>query len=59
MFVDKEDETYMSYVYKLSDVELRNDNDYMRNYFKGRLGALPFIDFESALEGVKGADLNK
>lgn len=56
MFVEKDEETYISSVYKLSDIELRNDANYMKNYFEGKFGALPFIDFESALESKEGAD---
>ena len=56
MFVEKDEETYMSNVYKLSDIEIRNDASYMKNYFEGKFGALPFIDFESALDIKEGAD---
>lgn len=58
MFVEKDEATYISSVYKLSDIELRNDANYMKNYFEGKFGALPFIDFESALEVEKGAEDN-
>lgn len=50
MFVEKDSETYMSSVYKLSDYDVRNDVNYMKNYFEGNFGALPFIDFESVLD---------
>jgi AAA15 family ATPase/GTPase len=56
MFVEKDEETYMSSVYKLSDIEIRNDASYMKNYFEGKFGALPFIDFETALNQEEGAD---
>lgn len=56
MFVEKDEETYMSLVYKLSDIEIRNDANYMKNYFEGKFGALPFIDFETALDIEEGAD---
>ena len=56
MFVEKDEATYISSVYKLSDIELRNDANYMKNYFEGKFGALPFIDFESALEVEKGVE---
>jgi len=56
MFVEKDEESYISYVYKLSDFDLRNDVNYMKNYFEGKFGALPFIDFESALNIEKGAE---
>ncbi len=58
MFVEKDEETYISSVYKLSNIELRNDANYMKNYFEGKFGALPFIDFESALDVEEGADDN-
>lgn len=54
MFIEKDEETYMSTIYKLSDIELRNDANYMKNYFEGKFGALPFIDFETALDLGKG-----
>lgn len=50
MFVEKDNDTYISNVYKLSDFNIRNDLSYMKNYFEGNFGALPFIDFESILE---------
>lgn len=50
MFVEKDEETYISNVYKLSEFEIRRENNYMKNYFEGKFGALPYIDFESALE---------
>lgn len=50
MFVEKDSETYISSVYKLSDYDIRNDLNYMKNYFEGNFGALPFIDFESVLD---------
>ena len=55
MFVEKDEKTYMSNVYKLSNFDVRNDINYMKNYFEGKFGALPFIDFESALD-MKGVD---
>ena len=51
MFVDKDEETYISSVYKLSDFNLRTDNNYMNKYFEGEFGALPYIDFASIIEG--------
>lgn len=56
MFVEKDEESYISNIYKLSDFDLRNDVNYMKNYFEGKFGALPFIDFESALNIEKGAE---
>ena len=56
MFVEKDEETYISSVYKLSEIDIRNDASYMKNYFEGKFGALPFIDFETALNEEKGTD---
>ncbi len=53
MFVEKNEETYMSLIYKLSDIEIRNDANYLKNYFEGKFGALPFIDFELVLDEQK------
>lgn len=53
MFVDKDEDTYISSVYKLSDFNVRNDNNYINKYFEGEFGALPYIDFASALESSK------
>lgn len=56
MFVEKDKDTYMSSIYKLSEFDIRNDASYMKNYFEGNFGALPFIDFELALDTEEGAD---
>lgn len=56
MFVDKDEDTYISSVYKLSDFNVRNDNNYMNKYFEGEFGALPYIDFVSVLENSKEDD---
>lgn len=56
MFVDKDEDTYVSSVYKLSDFNIRKDNNYMNKYFEGEFGALPYIDFASALENSKEED---
>ena len=53
VFVDKDEDNYMSSVYKLSDFNVRNDNNYLNKYFEGEFGALPYIDFASALEDSK------
>ena len=47
-FVEKDRETYKSYIYSLADLgseDVRNDENYLLNYFRGNYGALPFIDF--------------
>ena len=51
-FVEKDKDTYESIIYSLADfgsVDVRNDHNYLLNYFKGRYGALPFIDFSRLL----------
>lgn len=51
-FVEKDKDTYESAIYSLADFgseEVRNDHNYLINYFKGNYGALPFIDFTNLL----------
>jgi AAA15 family ATPase/GTPase len=51
-FVEKDSDTYESILYSLADFgseEVRNDHNYLINYFKGNYGALPFIDFSTLL----------
>ncbi|MCL2766602.1 MAG: ATP-binding protein, partial [Peptococcaceae bacterium] len=51
-FTEKDLDTYISTMHSLSDfgsVSVRNDQSFMRNYFKGRYGRLPYIDFETVL----------
>jgi uncharacterized protein len=51
-FVEKDSDTYESVIYSLADFgseEVRNDHNYLINYFKGNYGALPFIDFSKLL----------
>lgn len=52
-FVEKDSDLYESAVYSLADFgseEVRNDHNYLINYFKGNYGALPFIDFSKLLK---------
>lgn len=50
-FIEKNDETYESIIYSLDDLEkVRNDHNYLINYFKGNYGALPYQDFSKLLE---------
>lgn len=58
MFVEKDKSTYISKLYRLSDYNIRPDLDYMKNYFEGKFGALPFIDFESALSNEEEGTQN-
>lgn len=51
-FVEKDTDSYESIIYSLADFgaeEVRNDHNYLINYFKGNYGALPFIDFSKLL----------
>lgn len=51
-FVEKDADSYESVIYSLADFgaeEVRNDHNYLINYFKGNYGALPFIDFSKLL----------
>jgi hypothetical protein len=52
LFTEKDPDTYESSLYSLGDfgsVSVRNDQDFIKNYFKGRYGRLPYIDLESIL----------
>ncbi|MGB4660281.1 MAG: ATP-binding protein [Mobilitalea sp.] len=47
-FVEKDKDTYESIIYSLADfgsTDVRNDQNYLLNYFKGKYGTLPYIDF--------------
>lgn len=52
LFVDKSPYTYSSFLYSLADFgseKVRNDENYLRNYFKGKYTSMPFIDFSSII----------
>lgn len=59
-FVDRDDETGISTHYSLSDFGttgpngVRNTEDYMRNYFVNRYGAIRTIDFSEILQEQMG-----
>jgi len=58
LFTERDPDTYESSLYSLKDfgsVNVRNDQSYMQNYFKGRYGRLPYIDFEALLAHEMGA----
>lgn len=58
-FVEKDKDTYESVIYSLADFgseEVRNDHNYLINYFKGNYGALPFIDFTNLLSQDNGGE---
>jgi AAA15 family ATPase/GTPase len=47
-FVEKDKDTFESIIYSLADfgsTDVRNDQNYLLNYFKGKYGTLPYIDF--------------
>lgn len=47
-FVEKDKDTFESIIYSLADfgsTDVRNDQNYLINYFKGKYGTLPYIDF--------------
>lgn len=52
LFVEKDKTSYESTLYSLADfgsVDVRNDENYLINYFKGKYSSLPFIDFSKLL----------
>lgn len=58
-FVEKDKDTFTSVIYSLADFgseEVRNDHNYLINYFKGNYGALPFIDFSRLLKDNDGKE---
>lgn len=53
LFVEKDKNSYQSALYSLSDFgskNVRNDENYLINYFKGKYSALPYIDFSKVLK---------
>ncbi|MBP3040997.1 ATP-binding protein [Bacillaceae bacterium Marseille-Q3522] len=59
-FVEKDKDTFESTIYSLADfgsIDVRNDQNYMLNYFKGKYGTLPYIDFSKLfIKGAKGGE---
>lgn len=52
MFVEKDKENFQSEIYTLADfgsTEVRNDENYLINYFKGKYSSMPYIDFSSLI----------
>lgn len=50
LFTERNPDTFTSTLHSLGDfgsVSVRNDQDFIRNYFKGRYGRLPYIDLET------------
>ncbi len=64
-FVERDDETHCSIHYSLSDfgtagkAGVRKNEDYMKNYFIDRYGAIKDIDFSSVFENVLSGDKGK
>ena len=59
LFVEKDRESYRSVLYSLADfgsADVRNDQNYLINYFKGNYGALPYIDFTGLLKQPSGEE---
>lgn len=55
-FVEKDTVSYKSDLYSLADfgsTEVRNDENYMINYFKGKYTTLPYIDFSEIVSSGK------
>ena len=53
-FVEKDRINFQSSVYTLADfgsTDVRNDENYLINYFKGKYSSLPYIDFSSLFKG--------
>ena len=58
-FVEKDSTSFESVIYSLADFgseEVRNDHNYLINYFKGNYGALPFIDFSKLVGAYVGKE---
>ncbi|ADY55485.1 abortive infection protein, putative [Syntrophobotulus glycolicus DSM 8271] len=53
-FVERDKDTFESTIYSLADfgsTDVRNDQNYLLNYFKGKYGTLPYIDFSKLFTG--------
>lgn len=53
IFIEKDLESYRSALYTLADFgseEVRNDENYLINYFKGKYSSMPYIDFSILLK---------
>ena len=52
LFTEKDKNSFESTLYSLADfgsVDVRNDENYLINYFKGKYSSLPYIDFAKIL----------
>ncbi len=53
IIIEKDPESYRSALYTLADFgseEVRNDENYIINYFKGKYSSMPYIDFSVLLK---------
>lgn len=60
LFVEKDKMNYESTLYSLADfgsIDVRNDENYLINYFKGKYSSLPFIDFSKLLIDKENANV--
>ena len=58
-FVEKDKETFQSALYSLADfgsTDVRNDENFLINYFKGKYSTLPYIDFAALLKETVNND---
>ena len=58
-FIERSETDYSSCPYNLSDVRsknIRNDENYLINYFKGKYARLPYINFEEVFNGDEDTD---
>ena len=56
LFTEKDKNSFESTLYSLADfgsVDVRNDENYLINYFKGKYSTLPYIDFAKILSFKK------
>ena len=57
-FVEKDEETKISELYKLSDFKtnsenpIRNTTDYINGYFKNKFGAIEYVDLSDVCEDI-------
>lgn len=50
MFVERDRTSYQSVLYTLADfgsIDVRNDENYLINYFRGKYSSMPYIDFRT------------
>lgn len=58
IFIDKDTTSYRSALYTLASFgseEVRNDENYLINYFKGKYSSMPYIDFSLLLKNPESS----